>query len=1051
MSAFNSGSQDFYDKVNLFGPTPEELGSETTYKENFEASLANFKYEWMSNSEEGIIGDPIKEQLNKLKTLKNPDYDPNNISDFDLSNDRLLSNFKNEKQEYRDKTFEILELQKKHPELGLLTYDQMMVSVQSEAQKIRENMEQVTGNRTWGGVGGEIAGMAVGAIQDPIILASMFLGTGKITGGTKAANALKAFFTEAGIAMGAEVMIQPNVINWKARLDSPYSLKEAAITVLTVGGFAGVVRAGGSVTVDVIEAASAARKLRAQGKTTEADILDSFVDMYASGRAGPGEFLESQYKPMEVIQKALDEGRLPGDSDIEGLVPRGDIQQLNPNDIQVDAATFQFKADGDAQGVSDALKGVKDWDPIAANTVIVWERADGVKFIADGHQRLGLAKRLAAEGADDISMNAFVLRESDGFTPQMVREQAALINIAQGTGSAIDAAKILRDAGPEGRSIIDNLPPNQALVMQGRGLSKLDDESFRLMIDKTIPERFGALVGDLIEGGANQAAAIRALAKAKPANLIQARSMISDMNAAGFTKVKTDDLFGGVEFSESLIVERAKVIDNAVNRLKKDKAVFKTLTDQENRISGGGNVLDRAKNLQRLSSDENSLATLTALANNKGPVSDAINEAAAKLKAGESLQNSTKGIVKAVKQAIKDGGIEPEVITKPEIGKPVKLQDLNDKSIAKAESEFRSKQLKANLSVAEYHKKAKPLQKQFEKIGKEIAKDLGDDGLFLSPGIKELKKVKNKVKDKYRGKTGRLTDVIRMGFALKNYSDTAKIINKISSKYEVLDEGFIMNGAGYFDHKLIVRFKNGQIGEIQMWEPHLLAAKEGKDFVDDLFTEDMKKFISDFDVPSRENSGHNIYDKQKDLLEDGVIPPKNQAEFDRLNKEQDKLYSRASQFSKTSWNTALESFLPDSITSRGETGSQTPGRSGSSIVNAAIDPSGGATTTAGKPSQLYQSTTSSSLNINSTSKPIIPGATERIYLNDPEMAKMIDSEIMEAQRIVDQFGEDFQVPYSKLDGFGEEIVEIEAARKVFNDIDQDEKVVNDLFTCMGGS
>ena len=67
------------------------------------------------------------------------------------------------------------------------------------------------------------------------------------------------------------------------------------------------------------------------------------------------------------------------------------------------------------------------------------------------------------------------------------------------------------------------------------------------------------------------------------------------------------------------------------------------------------------------------------------------------------------------------------------------------------------------------------------------------------------------------------------------------------------------------------------------------------------------------------------------------------------------------------------------------------------------------------------------------------------------MAKMIDSEIIEAQRIVDQFGGDFQVPYSRVDGFGEEIVEIEEARKIFNDIDQDEKVVNDLFTCMGGS
>lgn len=1049
MSAFNSGTQDFYDKVNLFGPTIEELGPETTYRDNFNASLENFKYEWMSGSEKGVIGDPIKEQLQKLRTLDDPSYDPNAVNTYDITNERILDSFENDKKEYRDRTFEILELQKKHPELGLLTYDQMMVSVQSEAQKIRENMEQVTGNRTWGGVAGEIAGTVVGAFQDPIILASLFLGTGKITGGTKTANALKAFFTEAGIAMGAEALIQPKVMDWKSRLESPYSLKDAAITVLTVGGFAGVIRAGGSVTVDVIEAASAARKLRAQGKTTEADILDSFVDMYSSGRAAPGEYLETQYKPMEVIQKALDENELPMDSNIEDLVKRGDIQQLDPNDIQVDAATFQFKADGDDQGVSDALKGVKDWDPIAANTVIVWERADGVKFIADGHQRLGLAKRLTAQGVDNISMNAFVLREADGFTPRMVREQAALINIAQGTGSAIDAAKILRDAGPEGRSIIDNLPPNQALVMQGRGLSKLDDESFALMVNKTIPERFGALVGDLIEDGANQAAAIRALAKAKPANLVQARSMISDMNAAGFTRVKTDDLFGGVEFSESLIVERAKVIDNAVSRLKKDRAVFKTLTDQENRISGGGNVLDRAKNLQRLSSDENSLATLTALANNKGPVSDAINDAAAKLKAGESLQNSTKGIVKAVKQAIKDGGIEPEVITKPEIGKPVKLQDLDDDGIEKAELEFKKPQLDKNLTPVKYHKQAAQNQKKLETLGREIQDDFGDKVLFLTPGIKELKKVKEKIKRKNYDGTGDLTDVIRTGYAVKTYEDVIQIIKRISNKYEVLDEGFIMNGAGYFDHKLLVRFKNGQIGEIQIWEPHLLAAKEGKKFVDDLFTKDMKKFISDFEVPLRKNSGHDLYEKQRALLVNGKVT--DQKKWDAYDKQQDRLYSSASLSAKTSWKDALESILPDSKISKGEAGSQDPGSAVRRIINPKKRPSGGDTTTAGRPSQDTQSTTSESLNINSTSKPIIPGATERIYLNDPEMAKMIDSEIIEAQRIVDQFGGDFQVPYSRVDGFGEEIVEIEEARKIFNDIDQDEKVVNDLFTCMGGS
>jgi hypothetical protein len=40
--------------------------------------------------------------------------------------------------------------------------------------------------------------------------------------------------------------------------------------------------------------------------------------------------------------------------------------------------------------VTDRLQGITTWDPIKAGNVTIYEYADGRKFIADGHQRVGL-------------------------------------------------------------------------------------------------------------------------------------------------------------------------------------------------------------------------------------------------------------------------------------------------------------------------------------------------------------------------------------------------------------------------------------------------------------------------------------------------------------------------------------------------------------------------------------------------------------------------------------------------------------------------------------
>ena len=79
------------------------------------------------------------------------------------------------------------------------------------------------------------------------------------------------------------------------------------------------------------------------------------------------------------------------------------------------------------------MRGVKKWDQIRAGNAIIYEYADGRKIIADGHQRLGLAKRLVSEGKP-VDFEAFVFRESDGFTPQQVRAIAAIKNIADSKG-----------------------------------------------------------------------------------------------------------------------------------------------------------------------------------------------------------------------------------------------------------------------------------------------------------------------------------------------------------------------------------------------------------------------------------------------------------------------------------------------------------------------------------------------------------------------------------------------------------------------------------------
>lgn len=331
-------------------------------------------------------------------------------------------------------------------------------------------------------------------------------------------------------------------------------------------------------------------------------------------------------------------------------------QRLSSDDvarITTDAKTFQYKDNADESGVTERLQGVTDWDEVSAMGGMVFQYADGRMVVADGHQRLGLAKRLQANGVK-TPWTVAVYRQVDGFTPEKVRHFAALKNIREGSGTAIDAAKVLR-AAPNDPGVM-NLPPKSALVRDARALAKLSDDAFGMVINEVASISYGAAVGAKVADPKAHKDVLGLLVKLKPSNQRQAEMIAEQAAAATTTEVQTS-LFGDEEVAESLYLERAKVLDNALSRIRQDRATFKVLADRAGTIAEEGNVLNQEANARRVENDARVQAYLTAEANRKGPISDALTAAARKLKAEpRSLARITDEFVKAAGSAQLDGG-----------------------------------------------------------------------------------------------------------------------------------------------------------------------------------------------------------------------------------------------------------------------------------------------------------------------------------------------------------------------------------------------------------
>ena len=570
------------------------------------------------------------------------------------------------------------------------------------AEKKRfEGLEAITpGGISWYN---NLAGGAWAAAEDPANQAASLLGAA----GSK--TLLGFLFKEAAINMAIEAPIQYNVSKWYETLGIPYTAEQFFANVAAAGAFGVAVpltiKIGGatySLTQEQLAKGWDALKKDGYVKDGDALAVDKAIDeqdldakenpfdpsqviqnvkdeLAARAEAdtfvGPtrlGEWraeAEAEHKSrLQTAKDALEFNRPPEMSDEPNSIPvkTGDpaetdnldnfIFKLGPDEIDVDAKTFQFKSGGDEFGVTEKLEDMVEWDPQMAGTVMVYEYADGRLFIADGHQRLALAKRIKAANPDaDITLYATKMREVDGVTPQQATAEAALNNImsapVRAENDIIDAAKVLR-VHPDK---IRNLPRNTT-ADYARGLANLGDDAFGAVINGMVDPRFGSIVGKAFPGDEEaQLAALKVLMQTKPNTLREAELIVDQVKSVGFDKQLQESLFGDEMVAESLFAERAKILSLTMGRLKNDKKTFKELTRNADRIESEGNVLSADANKRRLEDDQSAIALLQAAANTAGPISSALTKAARDFKNTGKLGPAVDGFLDRVRDGISDG------------------------------------------------------------------------------------------------------------------------------------------------------------------------------------------------------------------------------------------------------------------------------------------------------------------------------------------------------------------------------------------------------------
>lgn len=391
-------------------------------------------------------------------------------------------------------------------------------------------------------------------------------------------------------------------------------------------------------------------------------------DSEDGGNAGESGDSEEDSDPLEgigSIQKSLD----IRDGDGDGLVYDGtpnerpvfyqyesvrrdgtpvspvvqNVYTVNPKAIKSDPSRFQYKVVGIGEGgVGGELKDTRVWNPVLGGVLLVWrDPEDNQDYVVNGHHRLELAKRMGVDAINVRYLNASHWK--------VARSTGAIANIAEGRGTAVDAAKYLRDTGATVDDFVKaGVSLKGKIASDAVQLTKLSDKVFDKVAAGKLDEAKAVAVARYLSDHDLQDKLIKRMESREENGqewtIKEIETASRKMASAGRLKTQGVDLFGEFESEDSTFDQEVEIESFVRKQLTQEVSDFTAVASQRraDRVAGAGNILAVDENAQRAKQAEIMLNDFDRETQLRGPVSEAIKRLAAEYAGIKSKTKKTE-------------------------------------------------------------------------------------------------------------------------------------------------------------------------------------------------------------------------------------------------------------------------------------------------------------------------------------------------------------------------------------------------------------------------
>ena len=339
-----------------------------------------------------------------------------------------------------------------------------------------------------------------------------------------------------------------------------------------------------------------------------------------------------------------------------------DIAEVNPQNIVVDPQRFQYKIAGakTKTGATGSLEGSTGYNPLYAGTISVWkDPADGITYVVNGHNRLRLAK--------ESNYDKVLVRYLPAKTAKEARAMGALQNIAEGQGTAIDAAKFMRDMTADAAALQrQGLSVGGKITSRAIPLSRLPDNIFDKVSTGALTEDKAIALGS-VEG--MDPTVINSVAARAEKGKWSADKITQAMQEAKFATASTpaagggmlpgfEDFFATSNFDQLLDVrtEAAKALREGVVALSSAARA-----GRQGVLEAAGNVIDVAGSQAAKTTAQQAVNLFDRVTQYEGPVRALLNNLAAQVTPKKKAAQVVKENLAQIRAAIDDEANGPRL------------------------------------------------------------------------------------------------------------------------------------------------------------------------------------------------------------------------------------------------------------------------------------------------------------------------------------------------------------------------------------------------------